>query len=60
MVDKVALGQVFSQYFLSRTNSHSADCFTVTIIYHLGLVQLAKHWPQYQVDSILPHEKNDM
>jgi hypothetical protein len=35
VVDKVALGQVFSEYF----NVHSTSCSTVTIIYHLGLVQ---------------------
>jgi hypothetical protein len=28
----------------------------IMIIYHLGLVQYAKQWPQYQVDSVSPHE----
>jgi hypothetical protein len=39
VVDKVPLGQVFSGYFGSPTNSHSTDCFTIIIIYHPGLVQ---------------------
>jgi hypothetical protein len=34
MVNKVALGQVFSEY-----NSHSTDCPTFIIIYHPVLVQ---------------------
>jgi hypothetical protein len=33
MVDNVALGQV------SSANLHSSNCSTITIIYHLGLVQ---------------------
>jgi hypothetical protein len=36
MVDKVALGQVTS---VSPANHHSTKCSTITIIYHLGLVQ---------------------
>jgi hypothetical protein len=39
LVDKVALGQVFSDYFGFPAHSHSTDCSTVIIIYHLGLVQ---------------------
>jgi hypothetical protein len=35
VVDKVALVQVFSEYF----DLHSTNCSTITIIYHLGLVQ---------------------
>jgi hypothetical protein len=35
----VALGQVYSEYFGSPTNSHSTDCSTFIIIYHPGLVQ---------------------
>jgi hypothetical protein len=35
VVDKVALGQVFSEYF----GLHSTDFSTVTITYHRGLVQ---------------------
>jgi hypothetical protein len=38
VVDKVALGQVFSEYFDFPANSHSADCFTL-IGYHLGLIK---------------------
>jgi hypothetical protein len=37
VVDKVALGQIPSEYFISPANSHSIDCPTV-IIYHLGLI----------------------
>jgi hypothetical protein len=40
MVDQVALGQVFSEYFGFPANSHSTDGSTL-IIYHPGLVQLA-------------------
>jgi hypothetical protein len=39
VVDKVALGQVFSEYFGSPASLHSIDFSTVTITYHLGLVQ---------------------
>jgi hypothetical protein len=39
VVDKVALGQVFSEYFVSPANFHSTNFSTITIIYHLGLVQ---------------------
>jgi hypothetical protein len=35
-MDKVALGQVFSEYF---ANLHSTNCSTITLTYHLGLVQ---------------------
>jgi hypothetical protein len=42
VVDEVALGQVFSEYFGSPANSHSTDCFTLIIIYRLGLGQYAK------------------
>jgi hypothetical protein len=38
VVDKVALGQVFSEYFGFPANSHSTDCSAI-IIYHLGLVK---------------------
>jgi hypothetical protein len=38
VVDKVALGQVSSEYFVSPANSHSTDWSTF-ISYHLGLVQ---------------------
>jgi hypothetical protein len=40
VVDRVALGQVFSEYLSSPANFHSTDGFThITIIYHPGLVQ---------------------
>jgi hypothetical protein len=35
VVDKMALGQVFSEY--SPANLHSTNCSTITLIYHLGL-----------------------
>jgi hypothetical protein len=44
MVDKVALGQVSSEYCGFPANSHSTNCYII-IIYHLGLVQQAKQWP---------------
>jgi hypothetical protein len=37
LVDKMALGQVFSEYLVSPANLHSTNCSTITIIYHLGL-----------------------
>jgi hypothetical protein len=39
VVDKVALGQIFSEYFDYPANLHSTDYSKITIIYHLGLVQ---------------------
>jgi hypothetical protein len=39
MVDNVALGQDFLEYLVSPANLYSTNCSTVTIIYHLGLVQ---------------------
>jgi hypothetical protein len=39
VVDKVALGQVSSEYFGSPANLHSINFCTITITYHLGLVQ---------------------
>jgi hypothetical protein len=38
VVDKEALGQVFSEY-LGSFASHPTDCSTFIIIHHLGLVQ---------------------
>jgi hypothetical protein len=39
-MDKVALGQVFSEYFRFPTaNLYSTTLSTITITYHLGLVQ---------------------
>jgi hypothetical protein len=39
VVDKVALGQVFSEYFGSSTNLYSTNFSTITIASHPGLVQ---------------------
>jgi hypothetical protein len=40
VVDKVALGQVFSEYFsVSPANLHFTNFSTITITYHPGLVQ---------------------
>jgi hypothetical protein len=39
VVDKVALGQVFSEYFGSLANLHSINFSTITITYHPRLVQ---------------------
>jgi hypothetical protein len=39
VVDKVPLGQVFSEYFVSPANIYSTNFSTVTITFHLGLVQ---------------------
>jgi hypothetical protein len=39
VVDKVALGQVFSEYFGSPANPHSTNCSIIIIIYQPGLVQ---------------------
>jgi hypothetical protein len=38
MVNKVALGQVFSEYFGSPANPHYTNCSIITID-HPGLVQ---------------------
>jgi hypothetical protein len=39
LVDKVVLGQVFSEYLDSLANLHSTNFSTVTITYHPGPVQ---------------------
>jgi hypothetical protein len=39
VVSKVALGQVFSEYFGFPANLHSTNFSTITITYHPGLVQ---------------------
>jgi hypothetical protein len=41
VVDKVALGQIFSEYFGSLPNLHSTNFSAITITYHLELVQKA-------------------
>jgi hypothetical protein len=43
MVDKVALGQVFSEYFGFPCHLHSTSCSKkIILIYHLGFVQQAR------------------
>jgi hypothetical protein len=37
-MDKVTLGQVFSEYFGFPANPHSTNFSTITITNHLGLV----------------------
>jgi hypothetical protein len=39
VVDKAALGRVFSEYFGLPYQFNFTNCSTITIIYHLGLVQ---------------------
>jgi hypothetical protein len=39
VVDKVALGQVSPSTSVSPADLYSTNCSTITIIYHLGLVQ---------------------
>jgi hypothetical protein len=39
VVDKVALGQVFSEYFGSLANLHSTNFSTIILTYHPELVQ---------------------
>jgi hypothetical protein len=39
VVGKVALVQVFSEYFGSPANFHSTNFSTITITYHPALVQ---------------------
>jgi hypothetical protein len=39
VVDKVALGQVFSEYFGFPCQFYSTSFSIITITYHLGLVQ---------------------
>jgi hypothetical protein len=53
VVDKVALEQDSFEIFSFRF-SHSTGCSTRIIIHHPGLVQKAKQWPTYQVDSASP------
>jgi hypothetical protein len=42
VVDKVALGQVFSEYFGPPVNLHSTSCSTIILTYHPALVQQAR------------------
>jgi hypothetical protein len=39
VVDKVAPGQVSSEYFGFPCQIHSTNCSTITLMYHLGVVQ---------------------
>jgi hypothetical protein len=39
VVDKAALGQVFSEYFGFPANLYSTNFYTITITYHPGLIQ---------------------
>jgi hypothetical protein len=39
VVDKVALGQVFSEYLVCPANPHSTNRSIIITIYHPGLVQ---------------------
>jgi hypothetical protein len=39
MMDKVALGLVFSEYFVSPASPHYTEGFTLIFIYHPGLVR---------------------
>jgi hypothetical protein len=60
VVDEVSLGQVFPSTSVSPANLHSTNCSStiiiiIIIIYRLTLIQQAKQWPQYQVDSVSPH-----
>jgi hypothetical protein len=50
VVDKVALKQVFSQYFVFPCQ-FAFHQLVHNHHHHMGLVQEAKQWPQYQVDS---------
>jgi hypothetical protein len=39
VVDKLALGQIFPEYFGFTASLHSTSFSTITITYHLELVQ---------------------
>jgi hypothetical protein len=52
VVDKVALGQVFSEYFHQLLKNHHQTS---------GAGAIGQKWPQYQVDSVSPTEnKNEI
>jgi hypothetical protein len=53
LVDKVALGHVFSKYFGSPAN-YSNDCSTLIIVHHPGMDKKSKQWKTYQVDCLIP------
>jgi hypothetical protein len=48
VVDKAALGQVFSEYFGFPCQSFFLPTAPQCTIYHPGLVQQANEWPQKQ------------
>jgi hypothetical protein len=49
-------GRFSPRISVTPANSHSTG-YSTLIIYHPGLVQWAKYWPMYQVDSVSPHSK---
>jgi hypothetical protein len=57
MVDKVAMGQVFSEYFGFPCQMSFHRLLHTHIVYHPGLVQYAKQWPTFKMDSFLTHLK---
>jgi hypothetical protein len=50
------LGRFSPSTSVSPANSHSTDC-SILIISRPGLVQLAKQWLMYQMDSVSPRPK---
>jgi hypothetical protein len=54
VADEVALRQDFSEYFGFPCQFSFDNCSTFIIIHHSGLVQQAKEWPTYQVNSVSP------
>jgi hypothetical protein len=56
VVDKVALGQVFSEYFGFRCKFLFRYLSTITITYHLGLVQKASSGRSAKRLSLTPLE----
>jgi hypothetical protein len=59
VVDKVALGQVFSECFVFSANSHSTDSSTL-IIYRPGLVQYASSGRRTKWTQSHPTPRNYM
>jgi hypothetical protein len=57
VVDKVALGQVFSENFGSLANSHSTDRSTLIIIYHPGRVKIGQVMAQVPNGLVSPQPK---
>jgi hypothetical protein len=46
---------LFCSTSVSPASSHSTDCCTLIFIDHPEVVQYAKWWPTYQVDSVSSH-----